>query len=94
MKSGRDVKLASIIAYKSIEDLDQRQNIILGFVQRCPMISEPEISNALKNQGKPQESVSARLKELVDKGKIKVACRKVNRKTGRWCNAYEVVADV
>lgn len=94
MTTRRDIPYNSIVAYHELHDLDERQAAVFSIVAECPGVSSPEVFSILRHRGhKVQEnSVTPRLKELVDQDRIKVTGSKINRRTGRKVYMYEVVA--
>lgn len=82
------VSTASIIAYYSIEDLEERQERVYRCIAAYPRMSSNDISRVTKMK---IENVRNRVSELLAAGRIRVCGKKQDRITKRTVRQYEIV---
>lgn len=78
--------ISSIIAYRSIPDLEERQERVLAVIRKNPGVSRNDLARALNMD---PGNVSRRIVELRHSGQIRIVGRRRDRLTGRLVHTYE-----
>lgn len=81
------ISFASIEAYYSIDNLEERQERVYECIAKCPRMSSNDISRATNMQ---IGNVRNRVTELLAAGRIKICGKKQDRFTKRTVRQYVI----